>query len=125
MNDDLAIITTAYEMMRRERIVRSKAEFSRQWLMQSPSYLSSAQTRNRRPQKRVLEQLASRLRVSLAGLAKIGPIYSETLRKRAIAFVDASAVIEMGLVKVSQPEPRDEAVAGRLAATLRAPPSRD
>lgn len=98
MNNDLAVVTSAYEMLRNEGLVRSKAEFSAQWLMQGESYLSSSQARDRRPSRQVLEQLASRLRTTLKGLEMIGPIYTETLRRRAVAFGDASAVVEMHLL---------------------------
>lgn len=95
MNDDLETISFAYETMRQGQLVRSKAEFSQQWLMQGASYLSSAQARNRRPRKEVLDHLASRLRTSMAGLEKIGTIYSQTLSVRAVAIAEASAIVEM------------------------------
>lgn len=98
MNNDLAVVAAAYEMLRKEGLVHSKAEFSQQWLMRGESYLSSAQARDRRPSRQVLEQLASRLRTTLTGLQMIGPIHTEILRRRAVTFGDASAVVEMHLL---------------------------
>ena len=61
MNQKLSAISSVYENIRSVGLVRSKADFSSQWLGQGGSYLTSMQARSRQPSDEVVAALASRL----------------------------------------------------------------
>ena len=94
MNSDLSVITSIYEAMRERGIVRSKAEFSSRWLLRDQSYLTSMQTRNRRPTCDVSNRLTASLWTEIQALLSGEMVLNQALRKRLIALADALILAE-------------------------------
>lgn len=98
MNSDLSVITAIYDAMRKAGIVRTKAEFSNRWLLRDPSYLTSMQTRNRRPTCDVTNRLTASLRKEIHALLSGRMVLDQALRRRLIALTDALILAEAQVV---------------------------
>jgi hypothetical protein len=94
MNGGLSVITSIYQAMHESGIVRTKAEFSSQWLLRDQSYLTSMQTRNRRPTCDVTKRLTESLQEEINALLSGGMVLDQALRKRLIALTDALILAE-------------------------------
>lgn len=98
MNSDLSVITSIYEAMHESGIVRTKAEFSSRWLLRGQSYLTSMQTRDRRPTCDVSNRLTASLRKEIQALLSGEIVLDQALRTRLIALADALILAEAQVV---------------------------
>lgn len=100
MNHRLSTISGIYQAMHGAGLVRSKAVFSSQWLMQGSSYLTSMQTRDRQPTDDVVTRLASKLSRAVMEQLDAGATTNER-RSQLIALGDALVSIDACLANYS------------------------
>lgn len=100
MNHRLSTISGIYQAMHGAGLVRSKAVFSSQWLMQGSSYLTSMQTRDRQPTEDVVSRLMSNLSRAIGEQLQVGTTTDEN-RNRLIALGAALVSINACLTNYS------------------------